>query len=125
MENKYDGHGIMYDLSILAELDEPKYVLEMISLFLTNCPPDFAELTRVVNEKDWSEVEKRAHKLKGATGILQATSVATILAWMEKNARDNTDLDQMPQQLEELTGLFQILEHQLVQEHEQIKKGME
>jgi len=124
MENKYNGTGLLYDLSILAELDDPGYILEMLSLFLTNYPTDLAELSRVLAEKDWPEVERRAHKLKGAIGILQATSIAAILATMESNAREKKALDNMPQQLQQLKGLLTLLEIQLVQEQEQIKKGM-
>lgn len=124
MENKPPGSEILYDLSILAELDEPEYVLEMISLFLSNYPSDLAELSRVVAEKDWREVERRAHKLKGAAAILQATSISSILAAMESNARDQQVLDEMPLHLQRLKELLAILESQLMQEQERLKKGM-
>ena len=124
MENKYAGTGILYDLSILAELDDPGYILEMLSMFLTNYPADLAELSRVVAEKDWPEVERRAHKLKGTISILQATSISPILAAMEANARERKQLDEMPEQLQNLKALLAILDQQLVQEQEQIKKGM-
>jgi HPt (histidine-containing phosphotransfer) domain-containing protein len=123
MENNTADTGIMYDLSILAELDDPGYVLEMLSLFLSSYPPDLAEMNRVLEEKNWPEMERRAHKLKGSVSILQATKLSSLLATIEHNARDLKNLAEMPQQLEELTRLFAKLDIQLRQEQIKINMG--
>jgi PAS domain S-box-containing protein len=114
----------LYDLSLLEELDDKKYVYDMILFFLENTTADIVQLVPFATDKEWEKLYKMAHKIKGAVGMLQARSLATLLAKIEYDAKDMKDLDAIGNRAQEATRLFTELEIQLREELEILKKEL-
>jgi PAS domain S-box-containing protein len=116
--------GKMYDLSLLEELEDKKYVYDMIGFFLQNAPADINQLVPLTEKQDWDALYKTAHKAKGAAGMLQVTALIKLLAKIESDARDKTSLDAIHTMAEEAVYLFSELVKQLEQELVFIEKDL-
>ncbi|MES2374725.1 MAG: PAS domain S-box protein [Bacteroidota bacterium] len=116
--------GKLYDLSLLEELDDKKYVYDMILFFLQNTTADIAQLSPLAVNKEWDQLYKMAHKIKGAAGMLQVTGLTALLAKIELDAKEKKDLDTIGSRAQEATRLFVELEIQLQEELEILKKEL-
>ncbi|MEO8171978.1 MAG: PAS domain S-box protein, partial [Sediminibacterium sp.] len=122
--NKTNALGKMYDLSLLEELDDKKYVYDMIHFFLENSSGDIVLLLSQAANKDWENLSRTAHKVKGAAGMLQATILVELLAKIEFDARDMKNIDTLGERVQETMRLFAELEIQLQEELETLKKAL-
>lgn len=73
----------LYDLSMLEEMDDTAYLLEMLSIFLRESPKDILEMREALLGGNIGAVCKKAHKLKGSAGIIQAQKLKMILEDIE------------------------------------------
>lgn len=112
----------LYNLSLLEELDDPSYVAEMVSFFLENVPKDIKELSSLAEQKDWTALQKKAHKIKGAASMLQSKQLAAILANIETNTRSLSNLESVPGMVKEASALFIIVQKQLEEALAALKK---
>ncbi|MEO7531554.1 MAG: response regulator, partial [Sediminibacterium sp.] len=112
----------LYDLSLLEELDDKRYVYDMIGFFLENSPTDMNRLLPLFETQDWDGLYKAAHKVKGATGMMQSTRISALLAKIESSAREKIHLEQIGKWVKDVIQLFTELEKQLAEELEIIKK---
>ena len=106
----------LFDLSLLKELDDPAYLAEVVAFFLESTPKEMKELTTLSGEKNWTALSKKAHKIKGAAAMLQSKRLAGILAYIELNAKNETDLIGLPEKVNEASDLFVHVEKQLQEE---------
>jgi PAS domain S-box-containing protein len=117
-------HEKLYNLSLLEELEDKKYVVDMLSFFLDNTPEYIKELELQAQQKELEALYKTAHKIKGAVGMLQSTRLAGLLAKIESDARESIHIETIGEQVKEAVLLFRQMEQQLQQELEQIKKEL-
>jgi len=80
------------DLSALVG-GKPTKVIKYIDLFLKNIPKDFALLQTQFKARDWSEVAKTAHKIKGNASYMGISKAKAILIEIEKLKEDVADID--------------------------------
>lgn len=111
-----------YDLALLEELEDPKYVLEVLGYFLENAPADIKELTVLVLENNRDALSKKAHKLKGATGMLKAEKLQALLAEVELGAKKDKPMEDLAIDVTEIQKLFSELEKALQKEMATLKK---
>jgi HPt (histidine-containing phosphotransfer) domain-containing protein len=95
----------LYDLSILQEMDDNDYVIEIITMFLQDTPEELSMLNGAIVAGNFDAVHKKAHKLKSSAGILQAHSLIAAFAELERVAKTEKTI-------EKLTGLFKNTEQQ-------------
>lgn len=114
----------IYDLSLLEELDDKQYVYDMVLFFLENTSGDIVQLASLVADKDWNGLSRTAHKIKGAAGMLQANTLAALLAQIEADARDLKNIESIGERVQETIRLFAELEIQLQEELEILKKEL-
>ncbi len=114
----------MYDLALLEELDDPNYVLEVLTYFLQYSPIDIKELNVLVLENNRELLSKKAHKLKGAAGMLKAEKLRVLLANIEQGAKNDTPMEKLAQHVSEVLKLFAELEKQLQEEVSRIQKEL-
>jgi PAS domain S-box-containing protein len=107
----------LYDLSLLEELDDKESLLDVISLFLENTPVEVMSLPALAQDRNWTELFKLAHKIKGAVAILQATAIAQLLGSIELNAKEEKNLDQIADQVAALVPMFDEMRASLEKEH--------
>jgi PAS domain S-box-containing protein len=111
-----------YDLALLEELEDPGYVLEVLGYFLEHAPADIKELTVLVLENNRDALAKKAHKLKGASGMLKAEKLQNLLASVEMGAKNDKPMDELAVTVTEIQKLFSELEKALQIEVAQLKK---
>jgi HPt (histidine-containing phosphotransfer) domain-containing protein len=73
----------LFDLSMLEEMDDSALLLELLSILLRDVPKDIAEMQVALKSGETDEVCKKAHKLRGSTGIIQALPLIAILEQIE------------------------------------------
>ena len=78
-----------FDLSMLEEMDDNEYVIEIISIFLKETPYEMNELQNAVISNNANELKERAHKLKSSAGLIQANAFLDILVQLEETGKLN------------------------------------
>ena len=83
----------VYDLELaLQELEGDEVLLHsLIEIFLQTGPQLMHAIREAFDARDYSELEKQAHQLKGSSGSLQAHEVSRVSARVEKAARTKDD----------------------------------
>ena len=114
----------LYNLSLLEELDDPAYVVDVLGFFLENAPKDMNELLPLTEQKDWPAVHKKAHKIKGAAAMLQSIRLAEMLSAIELHAKAEKDPEKIPEMVKEAFDLFEALQTQLEAELDRLKKEL-
>jgi HPt (histidine-containing phosphotransfer) domain-containing protein len=69
----------LYDLAELYETGGDEYVLQMLHIYLTDCPISIQAMKDAILVNDAAMVMAHAHKLKGSAGILKATTFYALL----------------------------------------------
>jgi HPt (histidine-containing phosphotransfer) domain-containing protein len=85
----------MYDLSLLEEMDDNEYVLEVLTILLEETPGDLKQMKTALLASRAEQVYQAAHKLKSSAGIIQATALTALLTDIESMAKTgmiNNDL---------------------------------
>ncbi len=114
----------LYDLTLLEELDDKKYVADMLAFFLDNGPPDMKTLLSLVDKQDWDAVSKMSHKIKGAVGMLQSKRLMELLGTIEYAAKENARPETIRELMKEASYLYTAMEKQLHEVLAQLKKEL-
>src|SRR5882757_1918062 len=77
----------LYNLSILEEMDDNEYVVEIIGLFLKDTPKELREIQDALAGGKIEIIHKKAHKLKSSAGVLQANKLIDLLDRIESIAK--------------------------------------
>jgi PAS domain S-box-containing protein len=78
----------LFDLSLLEEMDDNEYLSDILTIFLDTTPKELNQLTRACVSNKFEDAYKLAHKIKGSSGLLQATFLLNVLVKIEENAKD-------------------------------------
>lgn len=78
---------LLYDLSLLQQMNDNDFVAEILILFLTNTPVKLDEMKNACALHHYDDVYKIAHKLKSGTGLLKADSLLDILLKIEEKIK--------------------------------------
>ena len=81
------GSEILFDLSLVEEMDDDEYVADILTIFLGNTPKEFNDLKKSCALNKCDDVYKMAHKLKSSAGLLQTNSLLTLLVKLEESAK--------------------------------------
>lgn len=73
----------LYDLSMLEEMDDTEYLLDMLITLLHEAPKDIKEMQLALVAGKIDIVCKQAHKLKSSAGIIQAEKLIALLEDIE------------------------------------------
>jgi HPt (histidine-containing phosphotransfer) domain-containing protein len=103
------------DLSYLRDMsgDNAEFIIEMIEMFKQQTPLYIADLQKALSEKDWAKVSSCAHKIKPTFSYVGREDAKEHMQLMEHNARDLTNLDELPRYLSEIQDFIIILDKQL------------
>jgi HPt (histidine-containing phosphotransfer) domain-containing protein len=103
------------DLSYLRDMsgDNAEFIIEMIEMFKQQTPLYIADLQKALSEKDWAKVSSCAHKIKPTFSYVGREDAKEHMQLMEHNARDLTNLDELPRYLSEIQDFMIILDKQL------------
>lgn len=104
------------DLSLLYEraAGDNQFIKEMLECYIQELPLYVAEMELFLNQKDWEEVSKQAHKMKSPIALIGATKL--------KEAYSKIELDALNQQNHpDLSGVIHHAQKQCLDMVEEIK----
>lgn len=82
-----DGEAL-YDLSLLRELEDDQYLLNMLNMFLQNIPAQLENIRIAAVDKNFEKVYQLSHKLKGSAGMLQSRPLMDLLVQIERQGKE-------------------------------------
>ncbi|MEO5983990.1 MAG: response regulator [Ferruginibacter sp.] len=82
-------NGKLYDLSLLEEMDDNDYIIEIVSIFLDETPKELTEMQTAATSGRVDIVSGKAHKLKSSGGLIQANTFLQILKNIEQTANSS------------------------------------
>jgi len=99
-----NGHESVIDLEPLKQLsgNDDTTLKTYISLLLKNTPSELEKLEKDTENKDWEELSKIAHKLKGTVGYMGITKIQETIRTVENNSARKLQLEEIPQQVEQV-----------------------
>jgi PAS domain S-box-containing protein len=100
----------VFDLSLLSEVGDEDYVRDIIRTFIDTLPIQLAELETAMSAADPDRIYLIAHRLRGSTGMLQATAISDRLGRLERLAKQKADCRSL---VEELIPRFEQLRSEL------------
>jgi HPt (histidine-containing phosphotransfer) domain-containing protein len=103
----------LYDLSMLEEMDDNEYLLEILTIFLSEASSDLKELKQALQQGIVETVCKKAHKLKGGTGVIQAERLGMLLAEIETIGKKGVINDELINLVEKAAHEYKIIEKAL------------
>jgi CheY-like chemotaxis protein len=77
----------LFDLSLLEEMDDNEYLVDVLSIFLNDTPQELNELEKACTAGNFNGAYNMAHKLKSSTGLLKACGLVNILIKIEAIAK--------------------------------------
>ncbi len=103
----------LYSLSYLQEMEDDEYVAEVLQVFLETSPSQLEEMRQNVLYENWPEVHKNAHKLKSSFGFLQMNQLLNDVTAIEALAKQQTELEKLPQLLKRLQQQYDLIKPML------------
>jgi len=110
-QNETTLQETLYDLSMLEELEDNEYLAEVITIFLEEAPADLKEMRQAATGGNHDVIAKRAHKLKGSAGVIQAEKLIDLLMRIETRAKNGatvTELQQLVDNTKQLYGNIEL-----------------
>jgi HPt (histidine-containing phosphotransfer) domain-containing protein len=103
----------LYDLSMLEEMDDAEYLLEVIDLLLQETPKDLKALQEGIQSGKTDIVYKKAHKLKSSSGVIQAANLTSILEDIETLGKKGIINDELKSLVENAVKEYKDIEKSL------------
>jgi hypothetical protein len=99
----------LLDLSYLFEISfgDPKYVFDVLSLFIETFPPGLANLERLIRETDdFDAIHKQAHTLKSSSSIIRIRQVFDDITRIDLLSRNGTGKEEIIARLDNILFNF-------------------
>ncbi len=111
------------DLSYLRDVasGSNEFMIEMIDLFLVQTPSYFEQLQQHIQNENWQSAADIAHKIKPTLAFMGVESARASMAEIEQNARNQVNLETVP----EAFNLLHDLSKDLFIKLEEVKKELE
>jgi PAS domain S-box-containing protein len=122
VQKKKEPEAVLFDLSLLEELDDAEAILEVLSIFLENATADVAKLEKLVQENNQTEIGRMAHKLKSAMATIQAKRLTELCKTIEQNGLKGENIPETREMVAEMVTLFAAIKDPLRAEMERIRK---
>jgi len=96
--NMIPGNSRLYDLSMVQSVSggDENFIKKMVALFIETVPQNMQDLKNALNEENWDQVGKTAHKLKSTIDSMGIKSIRQEIRTVEANARQKEGLDVVP-----------------------------
>ncbi|MEP6924851.1 MAG: ATP-binding protein [Pyrinomonadaceae bacterium] len=107
-ENQFDSSPI--DLNVLSSFsnlvaDNPKFLDELLDLFLSDATKNVQSLQALTNEGKWREIALLAHRMKGSCGTFGANRLYDLCAELEAKCRKE-NVENISQIVSEIAAEF-------------------
>jgi HPt (histidine-containing phosphotransfer) domain-containing protein len=103
-----------YDLGLLEEMQDNQYLLLVLSIFLRDTAADLKEIEVALAAGDISAVGRKAHKMKGSAGVIQAAFFLDLLNQLEDAAKKNINIGELSSIVKQTQKHYRQLDRSLV-----------
>lgn len=103
----------LYDLSMLEEMDDTEYLLDMLTTLLHEAPKDIKEMQLALVAGKIDIVCKQAHKLKSSAGIIQAEKLIALLEDIEAIGKKDANGNELISHIENAAQQYNRIEKAL------------
>ena len=103
------------DLSFLEKMsgNSPKFILNMIDLFISQTPVLQSAIEEAISQKDWDKIASNVHKMKTSFAYLGRADITEQLKTIEQLALDRMDMKTLSMSMENVKVPISILTAQL------------
>ncbi|HRI26353.1 MAG TPA: Hpt domain-containing protein [Ferruginibacter sp.] len=103
----------LYDLSMLEDMDDNEYLLEVLTIWLMESPKDIADMKEALEAGKTDVVCKKAHKFKSSAGVIQAEHLRAMLENIEKLGKSGAPAGEISCLVENVNREYTIIEKSL------------
>ena len=100
----------LYDLSLLEEMDDTEYLLDILGSLLKETPVDIKEMKEALSSGKTDIVCQKAHKLKSSAGAIQANQLVSALEAIEAACKKGTTGTELAQFVDTAYTLYNDIE---------------
>jgi PAS domain S-box-containing protein len=88
----------LYDLSMVQSVSggDEGFIKKMVALFIETVPQNVQDLKKALQEENWDQVGKTAHKLKSTIDSMGIKSLRQEIRTVEANAKQKESLEEVP-----------------------------
>ncbi|MGC4104100.1 Hpt domain-containing protein [Ferruginibacter sp.] len=104
----------LYDLSLLEEMEDNEYTLDVLGAFIEETPAELKEMQSALQQGVIDTVCKKAHKIKSSAAVIQADHLTTLLKDIEDAGRRGAG-----------SNTLSPLVEQAIQQYKQIEKALQ
>jgi hypothetical protein len=99
----------LYDLSMVQSVSggDEGFIQRMVALFIETVPQNVQDLKKAMQEEDWEQVGKTAHKLKSTIDSMGIKSIRQEIRTVEANARQKESLQDIPSLVTNIDAVIQ------------------
>lgn len=108
--NIIENKNIAIDVSILYYIsgNDESFIGAMVQTFLKTMPETIKELEQSLSDRDWENVYRYAHFAKSSLSIIKIGEVLDWVVQVEVNAKNETDLDILPELVEKIKEKYSL-----------------
>ncbi len=92
------------------------FIKKMILLFIETVPQNVQELVNAMNQENWEQVSKMAHKLKSTIDSMGIRTLHDQIRTVEMNAKNREHLDHLPIMVRQVESVVSVCIQQLSRE---------
>ena len=98
----------LYDLSMVQSVSggDEGFIKKMVALFIETVPQNMDELVKATQTENWDQVGKTAHKLKSTVDSMGIKSIRQEIRTVEANAKQKTQVEQIPALVEKIGSVI-------------------
>ena len=88
----------LYDLSMVQSVSggDEGFIKKMVALFIETVPQNVNDLKKALQEENWDQVGKTAHKLKSTVDSMGIKSIRQEIRTVEANSKQKQSLEEIP-----------------------------
>ncbi len=113
------------DLESLYQLSgrDPKYIFEVISLFLEHVPKQLLKLEQLIMDSttDWAAIRKLSHSMKSSVIFVKVSDMYDHLMKIESYAKEGKHIEEMREHLQLILTVFREAMPILIEEQARCK----
>ena len=96
----------LYDLSLLTEMGDDNFSIEILNIYLTETPLELEKLHTAAVHKNYKAVEAIAHKLKSGTQFLKIALLSNLLETIESKGDVLNDNGHLLEKVDEAVAIY-------------------
>jgi len=108
----------LFDLTMIRSVSggDTAFIKKMILLFIETVPQNVQELVLAMNQENWEQVSKMAHKLKSTIDSMGIRTLHDQIRTVEMNAKNREQLDHLPIIVRQVESVVSVCIQQLRRE---------